>query len=108
EKVFQAEGLEANTGVEHELMEEIRPGDLHVEPVGRQVALGPADIGSVLKQLRGDADTQTVDVQIIESRGCALDSLRVAIREEIDPVFSLDDLLIDDQLLALVLANLGQ
>ena len=38
----------------------------------------------------------------------AFDRLREAIDEEVDPVLDLDDVLLDDQLFALVLANLGQ
>ena len=38
----------------------------------------------------------------------AFDRLRVATDEEVDTVLGLDDLLPDDQLLALILANLGQ
>jgi hypothetical protein len=48
-----------------------------------------------------------VNVQIEESRRIAFDRLREAIDEEGDPVFDLDDVLLDDQLFALVLANLG-
>ena len=83
------------------------PGDLHVEPGSRQLALGLADVGSVLKQLRGHSHAQRVNVQIEESRGHAFDRLREAIDEEVDTVLDLDDLLPDDQLFALVLANLG-
>ena len=43
----------------------------------------------------------------IESRGHAFDRLREATDEEVDPVLGLDDLLVDDQLFALVLADLG-
>ena len=38
----------------------------------------------------------------------AFDRLREATEEEVDTVLGLDDVLIDDQLFALVLANLGQ
>ena len=42
-----------------------------------------------------------------ESRRHAFDRLREAIDEEVDTVLGLDDILINDQLLALVLANFG-
>ena len=44
----------------------------------------------------------------IEFRGVTFDRLREATDEEVDTVFGLDDRLLKDQLLALVLANLGQ
>ncbi len=46
-------------------------------------------------------------LQIVESRRIAFDTLRVAIDEEVDPVFALDDRLIDDQLFAVVPLKLG-
>ena len=49
-----------------------------------------------------------MQVQIEESRRIAFDRLREATDEEVDAVFGLDDILPDDQLLALVLANFGQ
>ena len=82
EHISQAEGLEANAGVDHELRKEVDPGDLHVEPGSRQVALGLADIGSVLKQLRGHSYVQRVNGQIVESRRHAFDRLRVAIKTD--------------------------
>ena len=68
EQMIQDEGLEANAAVDHQLRKEVDPGDLHVEPGSRQLALGLADIGSVLEQLRGHSYAQRVNVQIVESR----------------------------------------
>ncbi len=107
EQISQAEGLEADAAVDHQLRKEVDPGDLHVEPGSRQLALGLADIGSVLEQLRGHSYAQRVNVQIVESRRHAFDRLRVAIDEEVDPVLGHDDVLINDQLFALVPLNLG-
>ena len=108
EQIFWVEGLVANAGGDVQLRKEVGPGDLHVEPGSRQLALGLADVGSVLKQLRGHSDAQRVNVQIEESpRTVAFDRLREAIDEEVDTVLDLDDVLLDDQLFALVLANLG-
>ena len=45
--------------------------------------------------------------QFVEFRGIAFDTLRIAIDEEVDPVFGLDDRLIDDQLFAVVPLKLG-
>ena len=107
EEVIDEEGFEAHAAVEHQLGVEVHPGDLHVEPGRRQVALGLADIGPVLEQLRGHPDAQPVEVQVEESRGHARHGLRVAIGEEVDPVLGHDDVLVHDQLLALVPAHLG-
>src|ERR1700733_13584410 len=105
------ERLEANVAREHQLRIEVDPGDLHVEPGSHQLSLGLADIRSVKKLLRRHSYAQIVNFQIEEFREfCrrAFDRLREAIDEEVDTVLNLDDVLIDDQLLALVLANLGQ
>jgi len=105
--VIDDEGLEACAAGDHQLRKEIDPGDLYVEPGSRQLALGLTDIGSVLKQLRGQSYAQRVDLQIVESLGHAFDTLRVAIDEEVDAVFALDDRLIDDELFALIPFNIG-
>ena len=48
-----------------------------------------------------------MQVQIDELPSHAFDRLREATGEEVDPVLDLDDLLVNDQLVALVLANVG-
>jgi len=48
-----------------------------------------------------------VHLQIDELHAPAFDRLREATEEEVDTVLDLDDFLVDDQLFALVLANLG-
>jgi len=48
-----------------------------------------------------------MQLQIDEVHRRAFDRLRKATGEEVDPVLDLDDLLLDDQLFALVLANVG-
>ena len=48
-----------------------------------------------------------MQVQIDELPSTAFDRLREATEEEVDPVLDLDDVLLDDQLFALVPANLG-
>ena len=68
EQISWVEGLVANAGGDDQLGKEVGPGDLHVEPGSRQLALGLADVGSVLKQLRGHSHAQRVNVQIEESR----------------------------------------
>src|SRR5208282_4710248 len=57
--------------------------------------------------LRGRSYSQRMQLQIDEFPSPALDRLREATEEEVDTVLDLDDLLLDDQLFALVLANLG-
>src|SRR5262249_17418503 len=101
------EGLEANAGGDVQPGIEVRPRDLNVEPGGCQLALGLADVGSILKQLRGESQAERVQVQVEESFRVAFYGLRKATEEKVDPVLDLDDLLIDDQLFALVLANFG-
>src|SRR5262249_28411122 len=59
------------------------------------------------EQLRGYADAQRVDGQIVEPCRRAFDRLWEAIGKEVDAVLGLDDLLPDDQLLALVPVHLG-
>ena len=49
EQISKTEGLEADAAGEHQLRKEVDPCDLHVEPGSLQVALGFADVGSVLK-----------------------------------------------------------
>ena len=60
------------------------------------------------QQLGRDSQPQRAEAQIEESGRLAFDSLREATDEKVDPVLGLDDLLLEDQLLALVLANFGQ
>ena len=54
------------------------------------------------------SDRESSDRRIPRIGRRPFDRLREAIDEEVDTVLGLDDVLIDDQLLALVLANLGQ
>ena len=49
-----------------------------------------------------------IDELLDDLRSHAFDRLREATGEEVDPVLDLDDILLDDQLFALVPANLGQ
>ena len=69
EQILRVEGLVADAAGDVQPGKEVGPGDLHVEPGSRQLALGLADVGSVLKQLRGHSHAQRVKVQIEESRG---------------------------------------
>ncbi len=48
EQISWVEGLVANAGGDVQLGKEVGPGDLHVEPGSLQLALGLADVGSVL------------------------------------------------------------
>src|SRR5262249_8817480 len=98
EQGFWVEGLGGGAAGDVQPGKEVGPGDLHVEPGSLQLALGLADVGPVLEQLRGHPHAQRVNLQVEETRGPALDRLREAVDEEVDTVLDLDDLLLYDQL----------
>ena len=86
---------------------EASPSYLHFQPRSFELALGLADVGSILQQLRWQSDVQRVNGQIEDFHGHAFDGLREAAKEEVDPVLNFDSFLPNDQLFALVLANFG-
>src|SRR5262249_7569613 len=101
-------GLETNARRDDEPWIEASPCDQDVESGSCHLAVGGADVASILQKLRGHTDVENSRVEIDGVPRCMLDRLRKTANEEVEPVLDFDDPLLDDESLTLILADLGQ